>query len=126
MKSTLRGAIDEWHECVNAGDLDRSAAAVSDPVVVLGPNGTASITPDQFAEWVQRSGIQLTPRSWHPVSDRLMVVEHDAAWPESETPTRVGTIFRVSRTTVTAVLRLRDLSSALDLAHLYRELLATE
>ena len=75
---------------------------------------------------MERSGIRLIPRSWHPVSERLMVVEQDATWPASKTPTRVATVFRVSDGKVTASLRLPDLKSALELAYLCREMAATE
>lgn len=126
MKSVLEEAINEWHAGVNPGDLRRSAAAVGDPVVVLGPKGAGPITPDQFADWVKRSGTRLVPRSWHPVSERLMVVEEDATWPENRTPTRVAMVFRVADMKVTAALRLPDLRSALDLAYIYREMAATE
>lgn len=126
MESNLEEAINEWHASVNAGDLQRSARAVGDPVVVLGPKGAGPITPAQFADWVQRSGVKLTPRSWHPVSERLMVVEQDATWPESIDSTRVATVFRASAGRVTAALRLPDLKAALELAHICRELAATE
>ncbi|UMO99320.1 hypothetical protein [Amycolatopsis sp. EV170708-02-1] len=122
----LETAINEWHESVNEGDLRRSADAVGDPVVVLGPKGAGPITSAQFADWVDRSGIRLKPRSWHPVSDRLMVVEEDATWPESTAPTRVATVFRVGGGKVTAALRLPDLKSALELAYICREMAATE
>ncbi|MFW0785022.1 hypothetical protein AAFP35_10910 [Gordonia sp. CPCC 206044] len=126
MDSTLEEAINEWHAAVNSGDLRRCAAAVGDPLVVLGPKGAGPITPDGFADWVQRSGIGLVARSWHPVSERLMVVEQDATWPESRKPIRVATVFRVAGATVTAALRLPDLRSALELAYICRELAATE
>jgi hypothetical protein len=126
MDSSLEAAINEWHVSVNAGDLQRSARAVGDPVVVLGPKGAGPITPAQFAEWVERSGIKLTPQSWHPVSERLMVVEEDATWPESTKPMRVATVFRASGTKITAALRLPDLKAALELAYIYREMAATE
>ncbi|MCH6163254.1 hypothetical protein [Streptomyces marispadix] len=126
MESTLETAIDEWHASVNDGDPQRSARAVGDPVVVLGPKGAGPITPEQFADWVERSGIKLVPRSWHPVSDRLMAVEEDATWPDSEGPTRVATVFRVTGGKITAALRLPDLKSALELACLCREMAATE
>ena len=118
-------AVDEWHASVNEGDLQRSAEAVGDPIVVLGPKGADSITPEQFAEWVQRSGIKMVPRSWHPVSDRLVVVEEDATWPGSTTSTRVATVFRAVDGKVTAALRLPDLESALELAWICREMAAT-
>jgi hypothetical protein len=126
MASSLEEAINEWHASVNAGDPQRSATAVGDPVVVLGPKGAGPITPARFADWVERSGIKLTPRSWHPISERLMVVEEDATWPESTKPTRVATVFRASGGKVTAALRLPDLKAALDLAYICREMAATE
>lgn len=126
MEAALEAAINEWHLSVNAGDLRRSARAVGDPVVVLGPKGAGPITAEQFADWVERSGIKLTARSWHPISERLMVVEEDATWPQSKAPTRVATVFRVSEGKVTAALRLPDLKSALELAYICREMAATE
>ncbi|SFQ73371.1 hypothetical protein SAMN05421810_11567 [Amycolatopsis arida] len=126
MESVLEAAINEWHSSVNDGDLERSARAVGDPVVVLGPKGAGPITPEQFADWVERSGITLVPRSWHPISDRLMVVEEDATWPETKSPTRVATVFRVTGEKVTAALRLADLKSALELAYICHEMAATE
>jgi hypothetical protein len=126
MDASVETAVGEWHAGVNGGDPRRAAAAVGDPVVVLGPKGAGPITPDQFADWVERSGVRLVPRSWHPVGGRLMVVEEDATWPESTAPARVATVFRVSGGKVTAALRLPDLRSALDLAHLYHEMAATE
>lgn len=126
MQASLEEAINEWHASVNAGDLERSARSVGDPVVVLGPKGAGPITPGQFAQWVERSGIRMIPRSWHPVSDRLMVVEQDATWPQTPQPTRVATVFRVRGGLVTAALRLPDLRSALELAYICREMAATE
>lgn len=125
MESSLEEAVNEWHASVNDGDLQRCARAVGDPVVVLGPKGAGPNTPEQFAEWVERSGIKLVPRSWHPISEHLLVVEEDATWPESKAPTRVSTIFRVSGGKVTAALRLPDLKSALELAYICREMAAT-
>lgn len=126
MESELERAINEWHEAVNLGDLRRSAEAVGDPIVVLGPKGAGPISPHEFADWVERSGIRLAPRSWHPISERLMVVEEDATWPENQKPTRVATVFRVAKGKTTAALRLPDLRSALDLAYVCREMAVTE
>ena len=126
VQSTLEDAINEWHKAVNDGDLRRSEGAVGDAVVVLGPKGVGPITARQFAEWVERSAITLVPQSWHPVSERLMVVEQKATWPASKAPTRVATVFRVSGDRVTAALRLPDLKSALELAYICREMAATE
>jgi hypothetical protein len=123
--SALEAAIGEWHASVNGRDAERSARAVANPVVVLGPRGAGSITPEEFADWVLRSGITLVPRSWHPVSESLVVVEEDATWPGSTTPSRVATVFRVAGGKVTAALRRPDLGSALELASVCREMAAT-
>lgn len=125
MESTVRAAVDEWHAGVNTGEPERAARAVGDPVVVLGPKGAGSITPVQFAEWVERSRIRLVPLEWHPVGDRLVVVEQEATWPGSPEPTRVATVFRVAEGRVTAVLRLPDLAAALELARVCHEMAAT-
>ncbi len=126
----IEAAIGEWHTAVNSGDRARCARAVGDPVVVLGPKGAGPITPAEFADWVDRSGIRMVPRSWHPISERLMVVEQDATWPQSPTPTRVATVFRVSGaargSVVTAALRQPSLRSALELAFICREMAATD
>lgn len=126
VESSLETAINEWHASVNDGDPKRAARAVGDPIVVLGPKGAGPITPTEFAEWVERSGITLTARSWHPVSERLMVVEQDASWPGGEAATRVATVFRVADGKVTAALRLPELKSALELARICAEMAATE
>ncbi|MFC3996937.1 hypothetical protein ACFOVU_13485 [Nocardiopsis sediminis] len=126
MEPSLESAVNQWHAAVNDGHPARTEAAVSDPIVVLGPKGAGPISPADFADWVTRSGITLTPRTWHPISDRLMVVEQDAAWPQSTGPTRVATVFRATGDRVSAALRLPDLHSALELAYICREMAATE
>ncbi|MBL7258890.1 nuclear transport factor 2 family protein [Paractinoplanes lichenicola] len=112
----LKLVVAEWHASVNSADPHRAAQAVTDPVLVLGPRGTAEISPAQFAEWVERSGIRLEPREWHPIDDHVMVVEQDATWPESPTATRVATVFRVRGGKVAAALRCPDLATALEQA----------
>ncbi|WP_017625470.1 nuclear transport factor 2 family protein [Nocardiopsis chromatogenes] len=126
MAPSLEVAVDRWHTAVNGGDPDRAAAAVTDPVVVLGPKGAGPISPSDFADWVRRSGIRMRPTSRHPVSDRLMVVEQEATWPQSERPSRVATVFRVNGDRVSAALRQPDLASALELGFICREMAATE
>jgi hypothetical protein len=108
----LEDVVGRWHAAVNSGDPARAAAAVSDPVTVLGPQGSGPISPADFGAWVTRSGITLTPRSWHPVADGVMVVEQDAVWAGGE-PTVVASVFRVTGDLVSAVARYPDLASAL-------------
>lgn len=126
MEQRMKLVILEWHESVNSGDAHRVVETVGDQVVVLGPRGAGSIGRTQFLEWMERSGIALQPHSWHPVSDRLMVVEQDATWPGDTEPVRIATVFRVVNGKVTAALRLPDLDSALNLAGICRDMAATE
>ena len=112
----MEDVIAAWHDAVNSGDRERAAALVTDPVTVLGPKGAGPISPDEFAEWVVRSGIKLVPRDWHPVDEHCMVVAQDATWPGSPEPARVATVFRLRDGKVAAALRQPDLASALELA----------
>jgi hypothetical protein len=119
-------AIDRWHQVVNTKDLSGVPDAVCDPIVVSGPKGAGRISSDEFADWITRSGVELRPRSHHPVTDRVMVVEEDARWPRNAGWTRIATVFRATGDRVSAALRFPDLRSALEFAHMYAELSATE
>lgn len=114
--------MNRWHEAVNRHSPEVARAAVTDPVVVLGPKGAGRISADDFVDWIDRSGIELTARSWHPVGGRFLVVEQDARWPADAGPTRIATVFRATGGRVSAALRLPDLRSALDLALICAEL----
>lgn len=118
--------LRRWHDSVNDADLDGVRAVITDPIVVSGPQGTGTITAGEFAAWVTRSGIRLQPRSWHPASDRVMVVEQDATWPGSAETVTVATMFRVTGERVSAALRFPELGDALDFARAYAQLAATE
>jgi hypothetical protein len=119
-------AVGRWHDAVNAGDLTAARLAVTDPIVVSGPQGAGPITSAGFADWITRSGVRLRARSWHPVSDRVLVVEQDARWPQDGDWTSVATVFRATGDRVSAALRFPDLRTALTFAQLYAELAATE
>ncbi len=119
-------AVVRWHEVVNAADLAAAREAVGNPIVVKGPKGAGPISPDEFSAWIIRSGIQLLPRSYHPISQHLLVVEQGARWPKDTRWTRTATVFRVHAGRVTAALRYANLREALEFAYLYQELAATE
>jgi hypothetical protein len=124
--SATEAAVGRWHDAVNAGDLTAARLAVTDPIVVSGPQGAGPITGDGFAGWITRSGVRLRARSWHPVSDRVLVVEQDARWPQDTDWVAVATVFRATGDRVSAALRFPDLRTALDFARLYADLAATE
>ncbi|GGT04805.1 hypothetical protein GCM10010156_73210 [Planobispora rosea] len=119
-------AVARWHAAVNDKDPAAARLAVCDPIVVNGPKGAGSITPDEFADWVMRSGIELRARSWHPVGDGVTVVEQDARWPGDTGWTPVATVFRTTGDRVSAALRFPDPHTALEFARLHAELAATE
>ena len=117
--------ILNWHDAVNAADLERVQETVSDPVVVTGPKGSGAISANDFTDWVTRSGICMQPVNWHPVAEGIAVVEQDATWPDAPDPVRVATMFRVSQGRVSAALRFPDLDKALAFATLYAALVET-
>ena len=67
IRSDLPEPIRRWHRAVNDRDLEVAAAAVTDDVVVGGPQGRAS-GRQLFLDWIERAGITLQPVAWHPVS----------------------------------------------------------
>ena len=121
-----QGAIQRWHERVNAADLDGVRNVIAEQLVVSGPRGVGTITAGEFTEWVVRSGIRLEPVSWHAASERVIVVEQQATWPESQDAQTVATVFRVTGDRVSAALRFPDLEQALAFAQAYVQLAATE
>jgi hypothetical protein len=126
VSSSARAAIDQWHDAVNDKDLTAARRAAADPIVVSGPRGAGRITGDQFADWIVQSGIEMRPLTYHPVTERLIVVEQDVRWPASTDWTCLATVFRTSGDRVSAALRFPTLSAALDFAQMYVELVATE
>lgn len=119
-------AIVRWHDAVNKKDLDAAFSTVTNPIVVNGPKGVGPITDEGFVEWMTRSGITLRSVSYHPITDRVIVVEQDAQWPADSKPIRVATLFRVTSDRVSAALRFPELRPALEFAYLYTQLAATE
>jgi hypothetical protein len=123
--SSTELAVTRWHDAVNAADVAAARRAVTDPIVVSGPQGAGPITRDGFADWIIRSGVTLRARSWHPISDRLLVVEQDARWPGADEWAPVATVFRATGDRVSAALRFPDLPAALAFAQLHAALAAT-
>ncbi len=119
-------AIARWHDAVNRKDLTAALGTVTNPVVINGPKGAGPITDEGFVEWITRSGITLHPRSYHPITERVIVVDEDAQWPDDAHPTRLATLFRATGDQVSAALRFPALRPALEFAYLYTELAATE
>lgn len=117
--------IVNWHDAVNAANLEWARQTVSDPIVVSGPQGSGVISADEFTDWMIRSGIRMQPVNWHPVTSDIAVVEQDVTWPETPDLVRVATMFRIRHQHVSAALRFPDVEQALAFATLYAALVET-
>ncbi|SNY33148.1 hypothetical protein [Paractinoplanes atraurantiacus] len=112
--ATVETLINAWHDAVNNRDLAAAAATVTDPVEVSGPRGTHTITAEEFADWIIRSGIRLRPLSAHPVDDVTMVIEQEATWPDNaDAPTPVATLFKTRDGGLAVIRRFDSLHDAL-------------
>ena len=112
-------AVSNWHEAVNGGDLAWAVEVVTDPVEVLGPRGAGIISATEFAGWVERSHISLEPYAWHPIADRVTVVQQRATWAEGDErtePVDVVTVFVTAGVRIAAALRFDDLDTAMAVA----------
>lgn len=110
--------VQRWHRAVNAQDLERAGELVTNDVFVGGPRGTGN-GRQEFLDWVNRAGIQLTPVSWHHVDDQTVVVAQEAAWPEQpetgtgHTAVETATLFRLRDDKVSEIRRFNELDEAL-------------
>jgi ketosteroid isomerase-like protein len=113
--------VVDWHEAVNAGDVDRLVALSSEDIEVGGPRGSGSGV-HLLRDWVARAGIRLEPRRVFSRAGTV-VVEQGARWrsPEDGQMTEaqdVASVFLVRDGRVASVIRHPDLASALTAAGL--------
>ncbi len=118
--------MSRWHAAVSSGDPGAAVEAVTDPLVVSGPRGAGRIPADEFAAWIGRSGIAMTARRWHPVGERVTVVEQHATWPGDEDGADVATCFVTAGNRVCAALRYSSAEEALQVASALAGVLALE
>lgn len=113
--------VEEWHEALNAGDVDRLVELSTPDVEVGGPRGTGRGT-ELLRDWVARAGISMEPREiFHRA--RTVVVGAEARWRDAGTGGLtggqvVGSVFVVRDGRVSRVVRYPDLASALSAAGL--------
>jgi hypothetical protein len=113
--------VEEWHEALNAGDVERLVALSHPDVGVGGPRGTGR-GAGLLREWVARANIRLEPRRVFQREETL-VVEEEAEWRSPETgevigASTVGSVFVVRGGRVASIVRCDDLAGALDAAGL--------
>ena len=101
----------EWHQALNAGDLERLVALSADDVEVGGPRGSGR-GRQLLREWFGRAGIRMVPRRAFAVGEAV-VVEQAAAWGDGGEEQVVATAFEVSAGLVQRVVRYDQLDAAL-------------
>ena len=109
-------AVAEWHEALNAGNVDRLVELSHPDIEMGGPRGTVYGT-QVLREWVDRAGIRLVPWRVFHASDTV-VVEQEASWASAETgettPVQtVASVFVVREGRVASVVRHDSLAGAL-------------
>jgi SnoaL-like domain len=101
----------QWHEAVNAGDIDAAVSLCSDEVAVQGPRGTGH-GRDLVRSWLVRSGIRLEPQEELREAEGRFVVRELARWTAATAPdgapiepTQTWCVFTVSGNVVTSIAR---------------------
>lgn len=108
--------VAEWHEALNGGDVERLVGLSHPDVEMGGPRGTVHGTR-VLREWVDRAGINLSPRRFFHANEAV-VVDQEAAWTSADTgemtPSQiVASVFVVQDGLVTSVVRHARLADAL-------------
>jgi hypothetical protein len=107
--------VRAWHEAVNRGDADALVALSDEDIEVGGPRGSAR-GHATLRDWLDRAGIQLTPRRWF-ASPAELVVEQLATWRGSDgvltNPQIIASSFTVEGGKVMRTIRYGSLEEAL-------------
>ncbi len=103
--------LAEWHDAVNAGDIDAALACCAEDVAVAGPRGVGH-GHELMRGWLARSGIRLEPVSTLVEQEGRFVVQEIARWttpdaPEAapKEPTPTWCVFTVADGKLTSVAR---------------------
>jgi hypothetical protein len=97
-----------WHDAVNAGDIDRVLRECAPDVTMSGPRGTGS-GHDHVREWLQRSGMRLTPLEELVERNGRFVVHERAQWTtEEDEPRETYCVFVVDDDKIRSIARYDD------------------
>ncbi|MEJ7689260.1 MAG: nuclear transport factor 2 family protein [Nocardioidaceae bacterium] len=109
--STPAGILRQWHDAVNAGEIDQAVALCSDDVAVQGPRGVGH-GRDLVRAWLTRSGIRLHPHDELREVDGRFVVAERARWTATDAPDAAPTeptdtwcVFTVGEGLLTSIAR---------------------
>jgi ketosteroid isomerase-like protein len=107
-------ALQEWHDAVNAGDVDAAVACCTEDVAIVGPRGIGH-GHDLVRGWLTRSGIRLEPQEPLVEADGRFVVREVARWTTAGAPqgaplepTETWCVFTVSGGKVASIARFES------------------
>ncbi|MGH3332404.1 MAG: nuclear transport factor 2 family protein [Nocardioidaceae bacterium] len=107
--------LADWHEAVNAGDVEAAVACCAEDVAVQGPRGVGH-GHDLVRGWLTRSGIRLEPQEELVEGDGRFVVREVARWTTANAPggaplepTETWCMFTVADGKVTSIARFETL-----------------
>jgi hypothetical protein len=103
--------LRQWHDAVNAGDIDGAVACCDVNVAVQGPRGVGH-GHDLMRSWLARSGIRLEPQEDLVDTGGRFVVREVARWTTANAPdgaplepTETWCVFTVDDGLVTSIAR---------------------
>lgn len=103
--------LKQWHDAVNAGDVEGAVACCDPDVAVAGPRGVGH-GHDLMRGWLTRSGIRLEPQDDLVEADGRFVVREVARWTTANAPdgaplepTETWCVFTVADAKLTSVAR---------------------
>ncbi|HET6625444.1 MAG TPA: nuclear transport factor 2 family protein [Nocardioidaceae bacterium] len=103
--------LKQWHDAVNAGDIEAALACCDDNVAVAGPRG-AGHGHELMRGWLTRSGIRLEPQEPLVETGGRFVVREIARWTTANAPdgaplepTETWCVFTVAGDRVASVAR---------------------
>jgi mannose-6-phosphate isomerase-like protein (cupin superfamily)/ketosteroid isomerase-like protein len=113
--------VQNWHDALNSGDVDRLATLLADDVEFGGPRGSGHGAA-MVVDWARRAGIHLEPRRWFQRDGDVVVVQ-SARWRAPETgelgdPIDTASVFQIRDGRVLRVARYETLADALAAAGL--------
>ena len=107
-------ALQDWHDAVNAGDVDAAVAGCTEDVAIAGPRGVGH-GHDLVRGWLTRSGIRLEPQEPLVEADGRFVVREVARWTTAGAPqgaplepTETWCVFTVSGGKVASIARFES------------------
>lgn len=113
--------VQEWHDALNAGEIDRLMATMTADVAFRGPRGEGH-GADLVRDWAQRAGIQLHPARWFHGGDAIVVTQQ-ARWRDPESgewgdPIPIASAFHLRDGRITRITRHGTVDEALAAADL--------